>query len=214
VTLTAPSHRLLLAACFMAATATYLRAVTPADVVPSADRLSALPLMLDDWRGRDDGRLDSATEAVLQADAYLLRTYWRGPIPVSLFVAYYATQRSGHTIHSPLNCLPGTGWEWTERARQRVAIDPDAGIEINRNIARRHEQQALVYYWYQSRGRAVASDFHNKFLLVYDALRLHRSDGALVRVTTPLLPGDQRASEEISSFIRALYPALTQHLPE
>jgi EpsI family protein len=213
----APSQRLLLVACVMAATATYLRAVTTPDVVPSADRLSALPLTLGEWRGRDDGRLDGETEAVLQADAYLLRTYWRGPTAVSLFVAYYGTQRSGHTIHSPLNCLPGTGWEWTERARQRVAIDPPGGIgeiEINRNIARRHDHQALVHYWYQSRGRVIASDFHNKFLLVYDALKLRRSDGALVRITAPLPPGHPRSPDDISSFIRALYPSLTQHLPE
>jgi EpsI family protein len=181
--------------------------------VPSADRLSALPLTLGDWRGRDDGRLDSATEDVLRADAYLLRTYWRDSTAVSLFVAYYATQRTGHTIHSPLNCLPGTGWHWTERGRERVSIDRAGDIEINRNIARRDDQQALVYYWYQSRGRTVASDYHNKFLLVYDALSLHRSDGALVRITTPL-SGHQPSSTDLSSFIRALYPSLTQYLPE
>ena len=86
-------------------------------------------------------------------------------------------------------------------------------IEINANVARKNGQEDLVYYWYQSHGRAVASEFRNKFLLVQDALTLHRSEGALVRVTAQVQPGYARA-EEIASFIRALFPVLTKHLPE
>src|SRR2546428_10834895 len=196
--------RLLLVACFMAATGGFLRLVAATDFVPAADGLSALPLQIDGWRGRDEGRLDSQTEAILQADAYLMRTYTRGAAPVTLFVAYYGTQRAGHTMHSPLNCLPGTGWEWVERGRQRVSIAPGREIETNRNIARKNGEQDLVYYWYQSRSRTVASDYRNKLLLVQDALTLHRSDGALVRVTTPMLPGEARSTDDAASFIRAL----------
>jgi len=207
--------RLLLAACFMAATGAYLRLVAATDFVPAADALSALPMQIDAWRGRDLGRLDSETEAVLQADSYLLRTYTRGATtPLTLFVAYYGSQRAGHTMHSPLNCLPGTGWEWVVHSRQSVSIAPGREIETNRNIARKNGEQDLVYYWYQSRGRTVASDYRNKLLLVQDALTSHRSDGALVRVTTPMRPGDAQSADDATSFIRALYPSLTQHLPE
>jgi len=206
--------RLLLVACVMAATSGYLRLVAATDLVPSADGLSALPLQIEGWRGRDEGRLDPETEAILQADSYLMRTYTRGGAPLTLFVAYYGTQRAGHTMHSPLNCLPGTGWEWVERGRQRVSIAPDREIETNRNIARKNGEQDLVYYWYQSRSRTVASDYRNKLLLVQDALTLHRSDGALVRVTMPMLAGDTRSTGDAASFIHALYMPLTQHLPE
>jgi EpsI family protein len=175
-----------------------------------APQLANLPSELGDWRALGDIRLDAQTEKTLQADSYLLRTYTRGAAPVTLFVAYYATQRSGHTIHSPLNCLPGTGWEWTERDRETVAA-ADREIEINRNVAAQHRHQVLVYYWYQSRGRVVASDYLNKLLLVRDALTLHRSDGALVRVTVPVAQG---AADEASSFIRAMFSPLAQHLPE
>jgi EpsI family protein len=206
--------RLLLVACVMAATGGYLRLVAATDFVPAADRLTALPLQIEGWRGHDEGRLDPETEAILQADSYLIRTYARGGAPLTLFVAYYGTQRVGHTMHSPLNCLPGTGWEWVERGRQRVSIAPGREIETNRNIARKNGEEALVYYWYQSRSRTVASDYRNKLLLVQDALTLHRSDGALVRVTMPMLTGDTRSTGDAASFIRALYQPLTQHLPE
>jgi EpsI family protein len=201
--------RLLVAALCIAATGGYLRLGATADAVVAPPRLAALPMELSGWRALDDSRLDRQTEENLRADSYLLRTYTRGSAPVTLFVAYYATQRSGHTIHSPLNCLPGTGWEWVHRGRETVTT-PDRPVEINRNVAAQHRQQVLVYYWYQSRGRVVASDYWNKVLLVHDALRLHRSDGALVRVTVPVAPG---AADEASSFIRAMFSPLAQHLP-
>jgi EpsI family protein len=207
------SRRLLIVAALMMAAGGFLRIVSAADLVPEASRLAALPLEIDDWRGRDLGRLDRDTEVELQADNYLLRRYTRNGMAADLFIAYYATQRSGHTIHSPLNCLPGTGWEWVERRRERVLVGPGRDIDINGNIARKNGQQDLVYYWYQSHGRAVASEYRNKLLLVQDALTLHRSEGALVRVTTPVLARDAR-STDLAAFIRALYPILTRHLPE
>jgi EpsI family protein len=207
------SRRLLIVAACMVAAGGFLRIVSAADLVPEASGLRALPLQIDDWRGHDLGRFDRDTEAVLQADDYLLRRYTREGVPVDLFVAYYATQRSGHTIHSPLNCLPGTGWEWVDRRRERISVGPGRDIDINGNVARKNGEQSLVYYWYQSHGRATASEYRNKLLLVHDALTLHRSDGALVRVTAPVLPRIAR-SADLAAFIRALYPILARHLPE
>ena len=207
------SRRLLVVAALMLTAGGLLRTVSATDVVPAAPTLAAVPLQIADWTGRDLDRLDRETEAVLQADSYLLRRYVRDGAPADLFVAYYATQRSGHTIHSPLNCLPGTGWEWVDRRRERVSVGPGRAIDINSNVARKNGEQVLVYYWYQSHGRAVASEYRNKLLLVQDALTRHRSDGALVRVTTPILARNARPAD-LAAFIRTLYPILTHHLPE
>ena len=86
-------------------------------------------------------------------------------------------------------------------------------IDINGNVARKNGEQVLVYYWYQSHGRAVAGEYRNKLLLVQDALTLHRSDGALVRVTTPIL-ARTAPTADLAAFVRTLYPILTHHLPE
>ena len=207
------SRRLLIAAALMVAAGGFLRIVSAADLVPEASNLAALPLQIDQWSGRDLERFDPETEAVLQADTYLLRRYTRGGAQLDLFVAYYATQRSGHTIHSPLNCLPGTGWEWVDRRRERISVGPGRDIDINSNIARKNADQQLVSYWYQSHGRAIASEYRNRLLLVQDALTLHRSDGALVRLTAPVRGRDGRPAD-LAGFISALYPILTRHLPE
>jgi EpsI family protein len=150
---------------------------------------------------------------VLQADQYLLRSFESGGLPVDVFVAFYGSQRSGHTIHSPLNCLPGTGWTWSQRDREDIPTSGGGTMTVNRNIATRNGDSLLVYYWYQSRGRVTASDYRNKLLLVRDAALLHRSDGALVRVTTQW-PVDSTGSGEPLAFLRNLHTALTEHLPE
>jgi EpsI family protein len=208
------SARLLIVAACVLATSGYLRVLAVSDVALPAPRLAALPLHVGEWHGRDEGRLDPESEAILQADAYTLRTYGRGGPSLSLFVAYYGTQRAGHTMHSPLNCLPGTGWSWVNRDRLRVATESGREIEVNRNLASKDGVSALVYYWYQSRGRTIASDYRNKLMLMYDALALHRSDGAIVRIVMPAAPGDPVPGQEAESFIRAAHGALTAHLPE
>jgi EpsI family protein len=206
-----PWQRLLVAGGFVLLTAGALRVGASTELAIPAPRL----LDLDVPRATvvDDARLDEDTESVLQADQYLMRTYVRADLPITLFVAYYATQRSGHTIHSPLNCLPGTGWTWMGRSRERVAITPTQSIEVNRNVATKGGEVLLLYYWYQSHGRVVASDYRNKLLLVQDSLLLHRSDGALVRVTVPATD-DEQAAKAATAFIRDAYPSLTKQLPE
>lgn len=205
------TRRLIVVACCLLTTTAALRLAAATEVTPGADRLAQLPAAIAPWQRIESVQLDRETEKILSADRYVLETYSRGAAPISLFVAYYGSQRSGRTIHSPLNCLPGTGWEWIERSR--VSLPTDRGdIAINRNVARKDGQQLLVYYWYQSRGRVVASDYANKALLVRDALALHRSDGALVRVTADV--PRIGSGDEAAAFIRTLYPALVDHLPE
>jgi EpsI family protein len=208
------SRRLLGCALLIACSAVALRAVSAIDLAPRATRLTALPQELAGWHGTDEPPLDAATAAVLNADSYLLRSYVRNGVPIGLFVAFYSTQRTGSTMHSPLNCLPGAGWTWAARQREQIVADDGTKLDLNRNIATKDRVRLLVDYWYQSRGRAVASEYSNKLLLMRDALARHRSDGALVRVTVDASAGVDAASREATDFIQALYPALTAHLPE
>lgn len=205
------SARLLGVALCVVLAGAFVRLTAASDVLPEAT-LASLPLAIDGWRGRDDPPLDPEIERTLQADSYILRSYARGRAQVGLYAAYYASQRSGHTIHSPLNCLPGTGWEWLERGQQTLTVADGQAVEVNRALAQKDADRLLLYYWYQSRGRVVAGDLRNKLLLVRDALTLHRSDGALIRVVAPVVDG--RPTGDAAQFIRALYPAIVRHLPE
>ena len=207
----------VLSACFLV-TAAYVTHAMRAEEIPLLEPLRDIPRQLDRWDGREEPVFSSEILRVLGVDQYLNRTYYAPGEPfVLLYVGYYQSQREGDTMHSPLNCLPGAGWQpvVTERTALAVAGRTDP-ITVNRFVVERGVDRAVVLYWYQSHGRVVASEYASKFYLVYDALRSNRSDGALIRVVSPVSPSDQGdapAEQRATEFVQALFPHLGKHLP-
>lgn len=178
--------------------------------------LKDVPVQLGAWQQAGaDVRLDRETEQVLRADDYLLRSY---KLPdgrlASLYVGYYATQRNGATYHSPLNCLPGTGWTMSEPATIRITpADGGAAFEANRYIVENGNDRQLMIYWYQGRGRAVASEYWGKIYTVVDSVRRRRSDGAIVRVMMPVGKSEQTALDATSDLAAQAAPVLPAFVP-
>jgi EpsI family protein len=175
--------------------------------------LAELPLALGSWIGRDDPPLDPGVADVLRADEYLMRTYRESAgAPVGVYVAFYGSQQTGATIHSPLNCLPGAGWEPIERGRTTFALS-GAAAEVNRYIVQKGTDRQAVFYWFQSRGRIVASEYTSRLLLAKDAFTTGRGDGALVRLTIPIRDRLGDADRTAARFAEQLHPVLIRHLP-
>jgi EpsI family protein len=205
--------------CLLAAAGAIARASAVEPVVLRAP-LDDLPLTLTGWRGVDAGRFDQRTLQILGADDYLNRAYRATAAPpVFLYVGFYKSQRHGDTMHSPLNCLPGAGWQPIARDRFSIVVKdrangPSRTVHVNDLIIQRGEDQQVVLYWYQSRGRVVPSEYTSKVWTVIDALRLNRSDGAMVRITTPIAGDAAAAHRRAVEFTQALFPELHRHLPE
>jgi EpsI family protein len=164
-----------------------------------------------------EGVVEKEIVDFLKADELLTRSYVSpssGPVAAHLFVAYFSSQRTGRSPHSPKNCLPGSGW--TSTVSDTIKIDvPNRGIiETNRYIVQKGDAKSMVVYWYQSRDRVVASEYKAKFFAVADAIRYNRTDTALVRVVVPIVNNDEAASEKVATdFVKSLYYPLRQHLP-
>jgi EpsI family protein len=179
--------------------------------------LAEFPAELGGWRqtGRDV-RFDAATEAVLHADDYVSRDYaGEGGGTASLYVGYYLTQGSGATYHSPLNCLPGSGWTLGEPST--VEVKPAGGrapFRANRFVIEHGPERMLMLYWYQGRGRAVASEYADKVYTVFDSIRLRRSDGAMVRVLVPFRGPEREAEETAVQFAAQVAPHLPAYVPD
>jgi EpsI family protein len=181
---------------------------------------AAFPMQIAEWHGVPDAPFTKQILDVLRVDDYVTRTYF-GPdhSAVGLYVGYWKTQRQGDTIHSPLNCLPGAGWEPTAHATIRFdPVGDPAGYDrtINRYVIQKGMDRQLVLYWYQSHGRMVASEYWSKFYLIADAVRLNRTDGAIVRVIAaiPDDPGAAQHSEDgAMRFVKVLVPRLDGFLP-
>ena len=208
------TSRLTILTMTVLAAAVCLRASTAQERVPPRRPLAEIPVALGEWRAASQQEFDSATVKVLRADDYVSRSYiTRAADTADVYVGYYETQRQGDTIHSPMNCLPAAGWQLLSVAQASVEAGPGQSIVVNRDTIQKGLDTRLVLYWYQSHGRVVASEYWSKAYMVLDSLRLHRTDGALVRVITPIRDSDARAERNAVDFIRALFPILTHHLP-
>jgi EpsI family protein len=175
------------------------------DATPTAN-LSALPYQVSDWTGTEGKPLDEETLRVLGADAYVNRTYVEGAgAPVGLYVAYYGAPRPGVSVHSPLHCLPGTGWEPLDVGTVSVASN-----EVRRLVVRKNRDRAVVLYWYAVHGRLVASEVMSKLWLLHDSVRYGRRDAALVRIVVPITGSVDDAERRGVTFTRHLLPYLSQ----
>jgi EpsI family protein len=168
------------------------------------------------WRMVQQYQTEAKVQDVLRADDTMNRTYAaEGQPVVSLFVAFFRSQRTGVAPHSPKNCLPGSGWAPLESGYRAIPVR-GAGrtIEVNRYMVAREADRQLVYYWYQTPYRAVASEYAAKFWLVADSIMHRRSDTSLVRVVVPLRDsGEDAADRAAQQFLQDVYPALAEYLP-
>ena len=181
----------------------------------SRQPLKDFPVQLGTWRQTgSDLRFDEETEKTLRADDYLSRNFVSGGRMASFYVGYYATQRNGATYHSPLNCLPGSGWVMSDAAR--ITIVPAGGgapFEANRYLVANGKDRALMVYWYQGRGRATSSEYWGKIYTVLDSVRRHRSDGAMVRVMVPVGNSPEEAQKSALEVASLAAANLTDYVP-
>jgi EpsI family protein len=208
--------------CLMlGATSVFLANARRAETVMARTTFESFPMTLQSWRAVNDPPLEEDILKVLGVDDYASRIYYKGDDKaVGLYMGYYGSQRQGDTIHSPMNCLPGAGWEPVQQGRLTIANADGAGrdITVNRYVVQKGLERQLVLYWYQSRGRVVASEYWSKFFLIHDAMRSNRTDGSLVRVIAPIPVGasdNGAAAEQLAEeFVRVLFPVLPPYLPE
>jgi len=184
--------------------------------VPLKKDLREFPLQVGTWRGVDGGDLPESVQQVLKATAYVSRYYGRDAERASLFVGYYGEQRAGESMHSPKNCLPGGGWEVMDSRRVPMAIPAmNKTIEVNYYWLQKDQAKQLVLYWYDTHGRAFANEYEGKLILVWEALRTGKTDGALIRVVVPYVGASSAGAEATATDLaRQAYPLLREYLPD
>jgi EpsI family protein len=188
---------------------------------PLATPLTEFPMQIGEWHGSPLPPFSKDVLDVLRLTDYVTRAYGTPDgASVGLYIGYWQSQRQGDTIHSPLNCLPGSGWESVSQTVLRFADPRDRrapDLAINRYLIQKGLDRQLVLYWYQSHGRIVASEYWSRFYLMTDAARLNRTDGAIVRVIAPLKDetedAETRAEQNGLRFVKGLLPHLNQFLP-
>ena len=178
--------------------------------------LKDFPIRIKSWEqtGTDE-QFDAETLAVLKASDYLLRNYRRQDgRTINFYVGYYASQRGGATYHSPLNCLPGSGWVMREPGQITITPKGRAPFVANKYVIQNGDHKDVLVYWYQGRGRSVASEYWGKVYTVFDSVRMRRSDGAMVRITTSISDSKPAAVQAALELATDLAAASATVLPE
>ena len=194
------------------------------DTVPASAPLGQLPSSFGSWSSQDIPISSSVLDILGKGD-FLNRLYTNGGHEASssapaadlvqLFIAYFPTQRSGQAIHSPQNCLPGSGWTFLRSGTTTFSDSTGKSYTVGDYLISDGRAKQEVLYWYQSHGRSIASDYRAKLLMLADSIRLGRTDAALVRIISPINNGEDQdaAHERLLSFARNVTPLLPAYIP-
>lgn len=190
-----------------------LHGMSHGERIPLREPLDDFPMSLGVWRGEDAPFTEGIVRAVGVTD-YVNRIYTDGKgDSLGFYVGYYASQRTGDTIHSPKHCLPGGGWAPLKSSRLRLKLGEGKYGTVNDYIIAKGLDRQEVLYWYQSEGRVVASEYWARLWLIVDAITHDRTDGALVRVMVPITDSEAQARTLAVGFVRDAFPHLKNYLP-
>ena len=214
----------IVALVMLAGTWGLLLSLSQAEPLVPRKSFAEFPLTIGDrWQGKELG-IEQAILDVLKLNDYMMRVYIpqelikdrenrKGLAPVYLYVGYYQSQRTGATYHSPKNCLPGAGWQFVDSEQVPVMVPGGGAPIINKVMIQKGLDKQVILYWYQDRGRIIASEYWAKGFLVWDSMTRKRTDGSLVRISVPVGKSDEQAFAEGLEFLRDMFPLLGQYLP-
>jgi EpsI family protein len=170
--------------------------------------LQDIPATLGQWHLVQVQQLTPSVEDKLRASSYLSRTYSNGQTNLDLFIAYYAVQRAGESMHSPKHCLPGAGWDISHHETLDL---PLAGrtVEVNKYDIQKGTEHALTLYWYQSRDRIIANEYSAKVMLAYDSILKGRTAGSIVRI---VCPNNTQSTVQAEKFAKLVIPQMQKCL--
>ena len=188
------------------------------EIIPERASFAGFPAEIGYWKGRPD-QLDQITLDVLKLDDYVISDYVdENNKLVNFYVAYYGSQSKGESAHSPRSCLPGGGWRIKSLTQEEVSdvTIGDVPLTVNRALIQKGDYSQVVYYWFQGRNRIITNEYMVKWFLLWDGLTRSRTDGALVRLTAFVAPGEDpaEADRRLTSFAKDVSGILTDYIPD
>lgn len=205
----------LIAATLMMATFTYLKFMGHGTEVQPLQPFSIFPKQIGEWTGKEQFFSEEIYAAVGVDDSALIS--YINPLneSIQLYIGYYKSQRKGDMIHSPKNCMPGSGWEITSSSLENVELQDGKIISIIKLILEKGAEKQIVLYWFHARGRIVNSEYKQKIFLVIDSILKNRTDDSFIRLISPVI--DKKENETLiymKRFVKDLMPVIDEYIPE
>jgi len=209
------STRTIIIIAIMLATAALTGYASHSELIAPNKSFDTFPLEIDQWQGQKS-TMDTEIYNILGVEDYIMANFRKDNRSyVNLYVGFYQSQKKGDIIHSPKNCMPGAGWNIARTTIETIDMPefPD-GMEVIKLLLQKGPEKQVVLYWFQSRGRIIASEYMQKIWLVVDSIIKNRTDGSFVRLISPVVTDEQAAVDLLKDFAKTVYPILTQHIPE
>ncbi len=184
--------------------------------IPIKTSFKEFPARIGDWSGSRQ-QMEQQFVDVLHFSDYVMMDYTNPQDRViNFYSAYYESQRKGEATHSPETCLPGSGWIFREAGTATVPVGPGKSLSVKRAFIEKGTSRQLTYYWFAQRGRVLTNLYQVKFYSFWDALTRHRTDGALVRLITPVYQNEtpESAEKRLQLFTAQIVPVLKAYVPE
>ncbi len=207
------AKRIFLATFLLIMTFILLKHVSYSENVPPRKKFLTFPLQIGQWHGTISYFDQSIYDELGVDDSILISYSSPDKKQVQVYIGYYQSQKEGSVIHSPKNCMPGSGWEITSTMTEEVKI-PGSTVNLIQLVIKKGLDQQIVLYWFQERGRYIRSEYWQKIYLVWDAIFHKRTDGAFIRLIAPVdRRGEKYAAGFLKSFATELIPVLNQYIP-
>jgi EpsI family protein len=199
----------------LSATLLFLLSRSQGEAVMLRNGLDQFPPAIGAWQGQEVTLLEVEVLNILKVDDYLMRRYADATgRSLWLYIGYWQSQRKGAQMHSPKNCLPGSGWEPLEASIITIPVGTGRTLAVNHFVIQKDAQRQVVLYWYRAQGVDVASEVAAKVSLVQNAVARNRSDGALIRISSPVERSVAETSSRLVAYVQAMYPTLADYLPD
>ncbi len=209
--------QIITAVAILAATLAIHSLVDFREKTPISRPFSKFPLVVGAWEGKHEFLEQQIVDALEFSDYTSINYSKPGSPPVNIYVAYYESQGKGKSIHSPETCLPGSGWLFRQAGTVSIPLSGKSAssVAVMRALMEKGDSRQLVYFWFDQRGRILTNAYEMKIYNLWDALGKKRTDGALVRIITPIAPSEKidDADRRLQVFIKDIMPTLNEFIP-
>ncbi len=188
-----------------------------AEKPPAKQSFASFPKTIDGWTGRSQEMEEKFITALKFSDYVIVDYTNAAGDTVNFYVAYYESQKKGASVHSPSTCIPGSGWIFEDMGTRSILIPgSEKPVRVNQALIQKGNSKQLVFYWFPQRGRILTNGIALKIYNFWDALTRQRTDGALVRLITPMRQDEtiRTASARLEEFITVVQPVLDQYIPD
>lgn len=188
------------------------------EIVPDRKNYQEFPMVVGEWQGKSDILETYFIDTLKLSDYALINYIGSENKAINFYSAFYNSQKSGASAHSPRSCIPGGGWKIA--SHEVVTVDgveiSSVPLKVNRLVIQKNEVKQLVYYWFQQRGRIVTDEYAMKWYLLWDSMTRERTDGALMRITTLVDQYDSldKADARLKAFVTEIAPIVPEYVPD